>query len=216
MTARRKNRANALVICNGSMLPKKEIVPMLRPRPFIVCADGGANKARKLGIRPDVIIGDMDSITLGTERYFSDVEKIHLGDQYSTDLEKALELLIKRGIGRAIVLGATGGRPDHSFANLSILKKYRKKIRLLFSDPAGDIRIIERQCVFVAKAGTVVSLMPLGRCEGIWTTGLRYPLRNESLELGVREGASNEVISSPVRIAVKRGCLLLFVTKANR
>ena len=55
--------------------------------------------------------------------------------------------------------------------------------------------------------------MPLDRCEGIQTIGLKYPLDNESLELGVREGASNEVISSPVRISVKKGCLLLFVVK---
>jgi thiamine pyrophosphokinase len=110
-------------------------------------------------------------------------------------------------------VGATGGRPDHSLANLSILKKYHKRIRLLFSDPFCDIRIIGSKIVFEAIVGSLISLMPLDRCQGIQTVGLKYPLDNESLELGRREGTSNVVISSPVQITVKKGYLLLFVVK---
>lgn len=210
---KRKYRPKALIICNGSVLSKRNIAPLLRPKPFIVCADGGANRAREFGIRPDVIIGDLDSITSRTKKHFSHVERIHIADQYSTDLEKALDFLLNRHIRSATVVGATGGRPDHSFANISILKKYHKKIHLLFSDSFCDIQAIDGEIVFEARVGSIVSLMPLGRCTGVTTIGLKYPLRNESLELGVREGASNEVISSPVRISVKRGCLLLFVVK---
>jgi len=203
----------ALVICNGDVLSKAKLAPLLREKPFIICADGGANKARLLGIRPHAIIGDLDSISSGTRKYFSRVETIHIADQESTDLEKTLEFLLKLLIPSATVVGATGGRPDHSLANLSILKKYYKRIRLLFSDPFCDIRIIENKIVFEADVGSVISLMPLDRCEGIQTIGLKYPLDNESLELGEREGTSNVVISSPVQISVKKGCLLLFVVK---
>jgi thiamine pyrophosphokinase len=205
----------ALVICNGDVLSKAKIAPLLREKPFIICADGGANKARLLGIRPHAIIGDLDSISSGTRKHFSRVEAIHIADQESTDLEKALNFLLKLLIPSATVVGALGGRPDHSLANLSILKKFHKKIRLLFSDPYCDIRIIENKIVFEAVVGSVISLMPLDRCEGIQTIGLKYPLDNESLELGEREGTSNVVISSPVQITVKRGCLLLFVVKSQ-
>jgi len=213
---KKKQRAfstHALVFCNGDMLSQKAIDPLLQGEPFIICADGGANKARLLGIRPHAIIGDLDSISARTRKHFSRVETIHIADQESTDLEKALEFLLKLLIPSAIVVGATGGRPDHSLANLSILKKYHKKIRLLFSDPFCDIQIIEGKIVFDAIVGSVISLMPLDRCEGIHTIGLKYPLDNESLELGEREGTSNIVISSPVQITVKSGCLLLFVVK---
>jgi thiamine pyrophosphokinase len=203
----------ALVICNGDVLSKAKIALLLREKPFVVCADGGANKARLLGIRPHAIIGDLDSISSRTRKHFSRVETIHIADQGSTDLEKALDFLLKLLIPSATVVGATGGRPDHSLANLSILKKYHKRIRLLFSDPFCDIRIIDSKIVFEAIVGSVISLMPLDRCEGIQTIGLKYPLDNESLELGEREGMSNVVISSPVQITLKKGCLLLFVVK---
>lgn len=210
---RRAFSTHALVICSGDVLSKKAIVPLLKKKPFIVCADGGANKARILGIRPHAIIGDLDSITSKTQKYFSRVETIHIADQESTDLEKALDFLLKLLIPSATVVGATGGRPDHSLANLSILKKYHKRIRLLFSDQYCDIRIIDSKIVFKAMVSSVISLMPLDRCEGIRTIGLKYSLDNESLELGEHEGTSNVVISSPVRITVEKGCLLLFVMK---
>ncbi len=207
------NTTEALVICNGDVLSKAKIAAFLREKPFIVCADGGANKARLLGIHPHAIIGDLDSISSRTRKHFSRVETIHIADQDSTDLEKALDFLLKLLVTSATVVGATGGRPDHSLANLSILKKYHKRIRLLFCDPYCDIRIIDGKIVFEAIVGSVISLMPLDRCEGIHTIGLKYPLDNESLELGEREGTSNVVSSSPVQITVKKGCLLMFVVK---
>ena len=210
---RKKNNRKSLVICNGDVLSKKAIAPLLTGRPFIICADGGANKARRLGVRPDVIIGDLDSITSGTKAFFSSVMTLHNADQESTDLEKALTYLVKHRFRQTVVVGATGGRPDHSLANLSILKKYHKKIEIVFTDQFCTTQIIRNQIIFEAAVGSVVSLMPLGACEGIATVGLKYPLHREALELGVREGTSNEVVSTPVKISVKKGSLLLFVVK---
>lgn len=87
-----KRERRALVICNGEVLSKKAMAPLLREKPFIVCADGGANKARKLGIRPDVIIGDLDSISSGTRKFFSDVTTIEVKSQYSTGSGKGPRL----------------------------------------------------------------------------------------------------------------------------
>ena len=208
-----KKERHALIICNGEVLSAQEMRPLLKTEPFIVCADGGANKARKLGIHPDVIIGDLDSISPSTRKFFSRVKTIHVASQYSTDLEKALDYLIAHHYRNAVVVGATGGRPDHSLSNLSIFRKYRKRIRLIFSDSLCDIHLIDRKILFAASPGALVSLLPLGRCDGITTAGLKYPLRNESLELGVREGTSNVVVSSPVAISIKKGNLLLFLIK---
>jgi thiamine pyrophosphokinase len=208
-----KRQRIALVICNGKVLSKKDLAPLLQGRPFVLCADGGANMARRLGIRPNAIVGDLDSISRSTRKFFSGVETIRMDDQYSTDLEKALDVLLERGFHSAVVVGAMGGRPDHSLANLSILMKYHRKMDLQFSDTFCDICIIDRKVVLNAGIGSVISLMPLGRCEGVTTSGLKYPLLDETLELGVREGTSNEVVSSHVRISVKNGILVLFVVK---
>jgi len=213
LAGRKKGIRKALVVCNGRLLSKKAMLPLLNERPFVLCADGGANKSRRLGIRPNVIVGDLDSISPATGRFFARVKTIHIEDQESTDLEKSFDYLLSRKIIDVVVLGAMGGRPDHSLANLSILMKYRTRLKLRYSDSHCDIQIINRRIELDIEVGSIVSLMPLGRCLGITTVGLKYPLRNESLELGVREGTSNEVISSPAKISVRSGNLLLFTLK---
>lgn len=205
-----KKNTHALIICNGEMPSKKFITPLLKNKPFIVCADGGANKARAVGIAPDVIIGDLDSITHQTRRYFSSVPILHRADQYSTDLEKSLDYLLDQSYASATVIGATGERPDHTMANFSILLKYHKKISLLFLDERCTIEVIHQRVKFRAVIGQQISLVPLGRCSGIITRGLKYPLRNEALEPGIREGSSNEAVKRSVSVSVKKGSLLLF------
>jgi thiamine pyrophosphokinase len=202
---------HALVICNGEMPSLKLIAPFLRTKPFIVCADGGANKARPFGITPHLIIGDLDSITQKTRQYFSSVPVIRNPDQYNTDLEKALEHLLGIGITAATVIGATGDRPDHTISNFSILLKYQKKMDVRFFDERCTVEVVRRSVRFRAHTGQQISLVPMGKCTGITTTGLRYPLRNESLEPGVREGLSNEATGSTVTVSVKKGPLLLFI-----
>ncbi|MEW5798439.1 MAG: thiamine diphosphokinase [Bacteroidota bacterium] len=204
-----KNK-QALIICNGEMPSKKILAPLLQQKPFIVCADGGANKARSFGITPHVIIGDLDSISDKTRHYFSTVPIIHLSDQNSTDLEKALEYLLTNNYSGAAVVGATGDRPDHTLSNFSILLKYHKRLTLLYIDERCTIEVINKKVRFAAQIGQQISLVPMGRCTGVLTAGLKYPLKRESLEPGVREGTSNEAVKTNVTISLQKGPLLLF------
>lgn len=204
------NYRSALVLCNGLVPALKFFLPYLKKKPFIVCADGGANKARTIHLVPNVIIGDLDSITMQTRRAFKTVPIIHMASQYSTDLEKALEYLLQQNITTVEVFGATGNRSDHTMSNFSILQKYHKKMRIQFIDEFSSIEIVDSNTKFNAVVGQQISLMPMGICKGITTRGLKYPLKNESLALGIREGSSNEAISSVVSISIKKGNLLLF------
>ena len=208
-----KSRRWALVICNGEVMPKRALARYLKAGPFITCADGGANKAREMGIRPHAIVGDLDSITEATLRFFRNVRTVRVRSQNSTDLEKVLVYLLRHDFCKAVVVGAMGSRPDHTMANFSILKKYHRRLDLVFADASCDIRVVDKEIVLDLDAGSVLSLMPLGRCEGITTSGLKYSLHREALELGVREGTSNVVVSSPVRISVAKGSLLVFVIR---
>jgi thiamine pyrophosphokinase len=205
-----KKQKHALVICNGEMPLSKHLASLLKSKPFILCADGGANKARSFGIEPDMIIGDLDSISKQTRLIFSHVPIIHLADQNSTDLEKALNYLVSNKFSSAIIIGATGERPDHMMANFSILLKYYAKITLEFFDDYCSIQIFKKRISFLAKLGQPISILPMGTCRGITTKGLKYPLKNETLELGVREGSSNEAVLKKIIITVKHGALLLF------
>jgi thiamine pyrophosphokinase len=206
----KKNPRLALIIGNGEVPSRKLLLPLLKSKPYIICADGGANKARSFGIVPDCIVGDLDSITRQTRHFFATVPIVHMTDQYSTDLEKALDAAVKMKCVSAVIVGAMGERPDHTFSNFSILAKYHNRIALELFDDRCTVEVIDRRVRFTATIGQQISLMPLGRCTGITTHGLRYPLRNESLQLGVREGSSNEAVRSTVAVSVRSGLLLLF------
>lgn len=210
-----KKQKHALIICNGEMPSQKLLVPLLKKKPFIICADGGANKARAFNILPNFIIGDLDSITQKTRYYFSSVPIIHNPDQNSTDLEKTLNYLLANSFESATIIGATGERPDHTMANFSILMKYHRKISLQFFDERCTAQMVYKKIRFSSEIGQQISLMPMGKCSGITTQGLKFPLKNESLELGVREGSSNEAVKNTVTITMKKGSLLLFTIHSH-
>ncbi|MFI5253552.1 MAG: thiamine diphosphokinase [Bacteroidota bacterium] len=200
----------ALIIANGTLPGKNLLRAIARSSDCIVCADGGSNHARRLGIKPDIILGDLDSITPATRRYFRNVEIMHIPDQYSTDLEKAISYCLMRKITSADIVGATGTRIDHSTGGLGCFKKFRNKILLRFIDTVGIVTDIGRKTILKTKRDEKISLIPLERCEGITTTNLQYPLKNEILELGYREGISNCATASSITITVKKGTLLLY------
>ena len=201
----------ALIFCNGKPPSQQLAYECLRSKPFVVCADGGSNVAARLGIRPDLIIGDCDSVMAKTREQFASVPLLQISNQENTDLEKALDYVLKRKIRSVMVLGATGKRADHAFANLSILAKYRKKLDVQFQDDDGRIFAISKRWSGEVGRGTTISLLPLEKCSGITTAGLQFPLKNESLQPGVREGVSNVSDENIVSVRVHTGCLLLFV-----
>jgi thiamine pyrophosphokinase len=200
----------ALVIANGEPPKKQRLQSLAREANIIICADGGANIALKFGIVPDAIVGDLDSIHAEAHVRFHRVPTHEDRDDETTDLEKAILWAIKAKYDHITVVGATGKRIDHSVGNLGVLAKYYPDAIIRFIDDLGEISYIGRELRFEAKKGAIVSLIPLSRCEGIVTEGLRYALEGEALELGVREGTSNVVVNSPVSIKVKKGHLLLF------
>jgi thiamine pyrophosphokinase len=138
-----------------------------------------------------------------------------LKDQNSTDLEKALTAAIRKKCNEIVVLGATGGRLDHALGNLSALAEFSGKVQITFIDDMGIFIAVHRSIEFSLPAGTIISLLPLSRCSGIVTNGLKWNLKNESLELGVRESTSNVIVSSTANIKVRKGSLIVFVMTHN-
>ena len=200
----------ALILANGQPPSKTTLKRLLANASFFVCADGGANTAARYGLKPAAIVGDMDSIQPLTLRKFRDVELLKTIDDYSTDLEKTLAWVTDRGYSAITVAGATGGRPDHFIGNLSAMVKYSPRATVTFVDDTSEWMYVDCPRLFKLPVGATVSLIPLSRCDGIVTRGLRWNLNFESLELGVREATSNVVEESPVHISVSKGNLILF------
>ena len=200
----------ALVIANGEP-PKKQLLQSLaRESGVVICADGGANTALKFGLLPDAIVGDLDSIHAEALVKFRKVPTYEDRDDESTDLEKAIAWALKQKYDHIVVVGASGRRIDHSVGNLGVLPKFYPDAVIQFIDDLGELVYIGREITFDAKRGDVLSLIPLTRCEGVTTQGLKYALDGEALELSVREGTSNAVVNTPVTIKVKNGHLLLY------
>jgi len=199
-----------LILCNGKP-PNRELFHSCRQwADYFIAADGGGNIAREFGSLPDLVIGDLDSF----QRHEPDsFEVVHDPDQETNDLEKALSRAVTEGSREVVVLGATGMRLDQSLKNLSVLKQFNDKFEsLIFRDNHLDTFLLPTPFSKKFEPGTQVSLFPLsGKVTGIYTKGLKYPLNNEELINGVRDGSSNEVVSSPVEITHTEGDLLMFV-----
>jgi thiamine pyrophosphokinase len=203
-------RKHALIIANGEPPQKKRLTMLLKRATFVICADGGANTALKLGITPDAIVGDLDSIHAEALVKLRRVPVHEDRNDETTDLEKAILWAIQSNYDHITVVGGFGKRVDHTVGNLGVLRKFYPDAVITLVDDSGELCYVGREYTFEAEKGDVVSLIPLNKCEGITTTGLRYALDGEALELGVREGTSNVVVASPVTIKVKKGHLLLF------
>lgn len=208
-------KSTALIVAN-SILPNATILEECRHRAdFILCADGGANRARERGLVPDFIIGDLDSIFPKTRAAFSQAQFIHRPSQEATDLEKTLEFAVERKISNALLVGITGLRFDHQIGNLNIAEKFCDRLMIEMHDDFGIGMFLNAQngeARFCGKAfvGQQISLFAFRRAEGILTTGLKYPLQNEALEWAVRDGLSNEAIAEEVEIRLKAGVLFIY------
>ena len=199
-----------LIIANGILPPKNIVEQIVSTSDYIICADGGANTAKRFGVQPDIILGDMDSISMYTRKHFHRVPFLFIPDQTSTDLEKALDYCIKQRISKVDVLGGIGSRTDHTTGTLGCFKKYGSKLHLRIFDMEGVITLIRKKVVLKMIFGEKLSLIPLDRCTGVTTKKLKYKLSNAVLELGVAEGISNAAEAKRVSISVKTGTLLLY------
>jgi thiamine pyrophosphokinase len=192
-------------------LPSARIVRgLVQSADVIVCADGGANHAKKLKVKPTIILGDFDSIITATKKYFRSVPQLQINDENSTDLEKAIAYCIKQKIESADIIGAFGDRLDHTTGSLGCFKKFGKKIELKFIDSVGVLTRINNSETIKTKKGEKLSLIPSGRCVGVSTKNFKYELKNAVMEIGVLEGISNVALSTSVTISVRRGILLLY------
>ncbi len=200
----------AVILCDGRKPPKKQITASVAQAVYFIAADGGANSARELNLEPDFIIGDLDSYKPVQDETSTVIRD---SDQETNDLEKALSLALRKGVTHTRIFGAFGRRPDHTLKNISVLKQYNHHFtELKFIDNFGELFLLPKSYTALLPVGTMVSLIPLTGCvDGITTYGLKYPLHGESLEMGVRDGTSNETVDEKIVITYEKGDLLLFI-----
>ncbi len=187
---------------------------------MIICTDSGADHARALGITPNIIIGDFDSITKDTQAFFEankTVKSIHDPDQYSTDLEKALNwITLDAKLGEhahpeITIYAALGGRFDHQMANILVLERYPLPDRIVIKDEHHEIRLLTQDFKFKGNIGDIVGIIPLRETQNLRYKGLKFnaPELGPPYTLGWL-GTSNEMTAETGEIYMDGG-LVLFV-----
>lgn len=208
----RDEQEPALIIANGESCNFELIGQLLEWSPLVVVLDSAIDRVLDLGIKVDVLLGDFDR-DFQAEKYLEKqfpLEIVHTPNQELTDLEKALNYLINRGFPAANVVWATGKRADHTMTNLTNIVQYRNKIKVVVLDDYSKVFLLPNSYEKWYPAGTIISLIPIGTVTGIRTENLKYPLQNESLQLGYRTGSSNEVLEDGfIKIAYQTGDLLM-------
>ncbi|MCB0271559.1 MAG: thiamine diphosphokinase [Bdellovibrionales bacterium] len=200
-----KDKTKKAMIClNGEPPSKNMIEKHMENVDTIIAADGGVNWLMDYSIYPDLVIGDLDS---AKQEHLRKVPYIHIKDQNSTDLEKALHHVIDFGVTHVDLLGIEAGRVDHFLSNFFLLLPFTEKLKLrVFGD--GWIGVfLENKSVFKIRENVTVSLIPFSPCTGVSLEGFEFPLKNQDLKLG-QVGVSNVSKKNNVSIEVKEGKLL--------
>ncbi len=204
-----------VVVVAGSSLAVELSTALLTAADLLVAVDGGAEALARAGVIPNVLVGDMDSVSSRTRKALSEqgVEVLLLETaKDETDTEAALRLAVERGAGEVTVYGALGGpRLDHLMGNLLLLTSpCLDGVRVRMVDDLHEAFLVKGEAAFGGARGDFVSLLPLTpEVEGVWTEGLLYPLAGETLYQWTTRGVSNEMVGAEARVAHGSGVLLL-------
>jgi thiamine pyrophosphokinase len=212
----------AVIIANGKMEKPEFLSTYLNSSSWIIAADGGTYNCISLGLRPNVIIGDLDSLKdeeLTSYREAGTEIIAYPKHKDETDLELALQYALKIGITDLLIIGGLGARWDMSIANIMVLAHpmYTDlNIRLL--DGHQEIRLLKAgdRTIIHGQPGEAISLIPLaGDVLGISTRGLEYPLNNETLQFGSARGVSNVFILEQAEIFFSQGLLCCITNRVD-
>jgi thiamine pyrophosphokinase len=205
-----------VIFANG----KLNHFPELHPDDLIIAADGGARHCLRLGLRPRIVIGDLDSLNDEDLRMLraNGAEII----QYSTrkdytDLELALRHAQDLGVDEILVLGALGERWDQTVANL-LLPAALAPTPIRLVDGNQEIYFLRggETLVVHGRAGDTLSLIPLaGEAVGVSTQNLEYPLDQEDLVFGSTRGVSNVLLTDQAAVSLREGLLLCVLIRAQ-
>lgn len=203
-----------VIFANGELPDLDQARSILRADDTIICADGGTRHALALHIRPDLIIGDMDSAERDQLRELrnSDIPiELFAHDKNETDLELAINHAVELNPTQIIIVGALGGRLDQTLGNIALLSSPGlSTLNARLDDGMEEVFICRDQAQVHGKSGDLVSLIPWqGPVTGVQTEDLKWPLRSETLYPDKTRGISNEMLGETASVSIASGLLLV-------
>ena len=203
-----------IIFANGELPDLEKARALLQRDDYIICADGGTPHALALDIKPDLIIGDMDSAEKEQLQEFREAEvsmELFPHDKNETDLELAIHRAVELNPAQIIIIAGLGGRLDQTLANITLLTDIRlSNIDIRLDDGVEESFLCRDQVQVRGRTGDIVSLIPWGGAVSeVQTTNLKWPLHRETLLPDRTRGISNEMLGESATISIGSGLLLI-------
>ena len=180
-----------------------------------VAADSGWNNAELLGIKPEILLGDFDSI--GKDKLPDAKEILQVPPEKDrTDTQLAIDLALSRGADDFVIIGGLSGRLDHTLSNLSLLEYLAAHgAHAILTDGFNRVRYIQNTGALIARSDyTYLSLIVVGdRAKGVTVDGCKYPLKNAKLTRKCQWAVSNEIVGNCALVEVRKGALFVVESK---
>ncbi|MGI5921130.1 MAG: thiamine diphosphokinase [Syntrophomonadaceae bacterium] len=205
----------SIILANGQYGDLGAYHNLFRDDDLIICADGGANYAYRLGLMPSIVIGDMDSILPEVREHFSHTSatiKKYPRRKDFTDTQLALAVADEAGCDEIVLIGTLGKRLDHTLANLySGIDVARRNKPIMHFSPDCQVYLTSKRLEINGQPGDTVSILTLTeKSEGVSLEGFEYPLNNVVLENSKPYTVSNVLAAKKGIITVDNGVLAAF------
>jgi thiamine pyrophosphokinase len=215
--------SRVVIIANGHLSDPAEARRRIRPGDHIICADGGTHHARVMGLTPNVVVGDMDSLDQGLRTELEAVGvrfEVHSTRKDETDLELALKLATAEGADDIEILAMLGGRLDQSLANLLMLARSEWApawVRVTEGNQSAWPVRGGQETTIKGMRGDLLSLVPLtSLVTGVTLEGVEWPLNDATLHFGSTLTISNTLMGPTARLKVEEGLVLVVHQSTDR
>jgi len=202
------------LVANGVIHNFEATAKLVRAYDYIIAVDGGLHHCDRMGIRPDLIIGDMDSVSSEVLEQYSDVPtKRFPREKDETDMELALQTVVLPESEKITIFGALEKRTDHALYNLHLIRRYPRKV--FIESETEVIFALEHPAELKCSVGQELSLIPLGTpATGVKTEGLKWELNGVTLNKNFMS-ISNICLQNPVKVSLETGALLCRFSKVG-
>lgn len=207
-----------VLVCAGQ-LHKEDILLIeqyVKEGAYLVAVDGGFDYCHRLGLEPELCLGDFDSVSEVQKGEF-EIVKLPV-EKDDTDTLAALKRCIERGYKEFYIFGGCGGRLDHTIANIQCLLFLKRKgsIGYMITGEESIFVLKDEEICFPEETQGVLSLFALsGETKGVSISGMKYNLEDAIITNDFPIGISNEFVGEESRVVVREGELLVFVNKKS-
>jgi thiamine pyrophosphokinase len=199
-----------VIVANGETTQSDRSGEAIHNASTIIAADGGADNCLETGIIPDYILGDFDSITEKGRTSFPADRYIHIADQDTTDMEKAIRFAMSLHPDRIRILSALGRRMDHTAANLLLLAEVNKQVPVELYDNHGKMAILNPGTYTLPSfPGKPVSFFSINPIRHLTLSGFMYPLKDRNYD-SFFIGISNQCGEGPCTVSFSEGILYMY------